>query len=622
MTDSPFVVLDRGDVGRNVKALPLSGITSDMLFGGTQPDTLSPAAIYQTVAWVYRCIQYRADAIAGIPWTLEGRPKGVDVAMLEHRLPDLLRRTEASLCLDAGAYIFKERNKAKLLNLRWMAYRTIQAEYDAAGVTGFKRQVGSTQLSLTPDEVVYVWLPDPLTEIGPGVAPAAVALKSAGIVASANEFTTQFFTRGGMNATLLIVDPTTSDADLKRLEAWWKRLMAGIRQAWQTVAMRRNVDVKQLGYEPEKLAMPALKAEARSEIVAAFGLSEDIVASNAANFATATTHALTTLQHTILPEAKIIAAALNEQLLNPLGLELVWHPEQMEVLQQANTLQSDAIVKLFAAGIISREEARVQSGFPATEAVDEIVGGSEGNETSVTPTGTPDTTGAIPPPMRTVKRAPDGADAARRKIENAHAPPIARALGQQMDMALNGSMTDPKAVAGRVTDDDATLRKALTAMLTEAARLGVDDGANALGDAALGIDWNLVNRDALKWAEQYAYELVGGVNDTTRQVLREKVAAWIESGAPLDALKESLAPWFGEERATLIASTEVTRAFASGNKEAWAASDVVTGWTWQTANDELVCDICGPLDGKDHEMNDDMPPAHPRCRCWAAPRVD
>ena len=41
MPGSPFVVLDRGDVGRNVKALPLSGITSDMLFGGTQPDTLA-----------------------------------------------------------------------------------------------------------------------------------------------------------------------------------------------------------------------------------------------------------------------------------------------------------------------------------------------------------------------------------------------------------------------------------------------------------------------------------------------------------------------------------------------------------------------------------------------------
>lgn len=159
-------------------------------------------------------------------------------------------------------------------------------------------------------------------------------------------------------------------------------------------------------------------------------------------------------------------------------------------------------------------------------------------------------------------------------------------------------------------------------MLTQAAALGVDEGQAALGNAGIGIDWHLVNKDALAWAQDYSYDLVSQVNDTTRTVLQEKVSRWIESGEPLDALKESLSPWFGEERASNIAQTETTRSFAEGNRTAWQASDVVTGRTWQTANDELVCDICGPLDGTEHEIDDDMPPAHPRCRCWASPTVD
>ena len=453
MTNSPFIIMERSGSRDALKSVPLSAVTPDMLFGGAQPDALTTAGAYQAVAWMYRCVQYRADGVAGIPWTLEGRAKNVDVKMLQQAIPDLLRRIEGSLCLDGGAYLFKVRNKVRLLDVRWLTFRSIQPQYDSAvglprppGIA-FKRNMGSAEpLPLTTDDVVYVWPADPLVEIGPGLPPAQVALRAAGIVASANEYAAQFFSRGGMNATLLVVDPTTSDADLRRLESWWKRLMAGVRQAWQTVAMRRNVDVKQLGYEPEKLAMPQLKAEARSEIVAAFGLSEDVVASNAANFATATAHKMTTIEQTLLPEAKIISAALNEQLFNPLGLELVWHPDQMEAMQQANALQADAIVKLYAAGLISREEARTQVGFTPVEENAPVVP-SEGMTAETTGDGAPPP--ADTPPVRVLKAvASDGADAARRKIERAHTTPIARALNGQMDTALNGDVSDPKASRG------------------------------------------------------------------------------------------------------------------------------------------------------------------------------
>ena len=55
---------------------------------------------------------------------------------------------------------------------------------------------------------------------------------------------------------------------------------------------------------------------------------------------------------------------------------------------------------------------------------------------------------------------------------------------------------------------------------------------------------------------------------------------------------------------------------------AWRESGVVAGREWNTAVDELVCPICGPLHGKfapygePFEGGYDSPPAHPRCRCW------
>ena len=93
----------------------------------------------------------------------------------------------------------------------------------------------------------------------------------------------------------------------------------------------------------------------------------------------------------------------------------------------------------------------------------------------------------------------------------------------------------------------------------------------------------------------------------------------------MPALIDSLAPAFGTQRASLIASTEVTRAFAEANRIAYDESGVVTAYQWQTAADERVCPICGPLHGKQAQkgqrFNGLFPPAHPNCRCWISPVV-
>jgi SPP1 gp7 family putative phage head morphogenesis protein len=77
--------------------------------------------------------------------------------------------------------------------------------------------------------------------------------------------------------------------------------------------------------------------------------------------------------------------------------------------------------------------------------------------------------------------------------------------------------------------------------------------------------------------------------------------------------------------------TETTRAFASGQEEAYKAEGIEE-WIWSTNKDELVCPVCGPLSnkrvkighpfGKDKKGKDiTKPPAHPNCRCWVRPGV-
>ena len=205
----------------------------------------------------------------------------------------------------------------------------------------------------------------------------------------------------------------------------------------------------------------------------------------------------------------------------------------------------------------------------------------------------------------------DGGDLTRRGIEDT----FTSELDQALSVGLAVVVADPTPAA--LDEVDAALAGALTPvvtrMLEQAALSGVAQAQMELG--GIVVDWGLVNRDALTWARDYAGELVRGLNATTRDALRREIAAWIESGEPLDVLARRLAPMFGELRGRVIAETEVTRAFAEGQYQAFQRAGVAR-WTWHTANDERVCDICQPRDGEMYPMEAERPPAHVRCRCW------
>lgn len=168
--------------------------------------------------------------------------------------------------------------------------------------------------------------------------------------------------------------------------------------------------------------------------------------------------------------------------------------------------------------------------------------------------------------------------------------------------------------------EEAELVEILYQHLFTSALTGAQTGLALLG-GGIGIDWGLVNEAVRRWARQMSLEQVRGIMETSRRFVTEAIADWIASGQPLDQLSATLTPMFGPVRAEMIAATEVTRAFAQGNAEAWRQSGVVSGWRWQTAADEVVCPICGPRHGQVYSWGDEQPPAHPRCRCWTQPVV-
>jgi len=141
--------------------------------------------------------------------------------------------------------------------------------------------------------------------------------------------------------------------------------------------------------------------------------------------------------------------------------------------------------------------------------------------------------------------------------------------------------------------------------------------AEALG---LGVDFELVNQQVLDYTRTYSSEWWGRMELSTREGLRTAIATNIETGAPLSSLRKGITPLFGARRAEMIASTEVTRLFAEGNRIAYRDAGV-TEVEWRSVMDERVCPECEAREGNRYSVNDPGPPLHTRCRCWIAPVV-
>ena len=146
------------------------------------------------------------------------------------------------------------------------------------------------------------------------------------------------------------------------------------------------------------------------------------------------------------------------------------------------------------------------------------------------------------------------------------------------------------------------------AVFVEAA---TDSGVD-LTDAMLEV----VNEDAVKWAETQVGNLITGIDSTTKDLIRTDVVQALNEGLSTADLADLLADnyAFSDARAETIARTETAHAAVSGTMAGWQESGVVDHVEFDASPD--CCDECAAEDGKEldwgTEPEDFM---HPNCRC-------
>jgi hypothetical protein len=206
-------------------------------------------------------------------------------------------------------------------------------------------------------------------------------------------------------------------------------------------------------------------------------------------------------------------------------------------------------------------------------------------------------------------------------------------VGQRVVNELLETLGDPPNLNNLPADFwtryGAELREAFKPTLEE---IYLEAARQLLSEMPIEIEWTLPNEAAAAWAQAYSFGLVRQINQTTQAKLQQYISGYFRAQQTLGELRAAIQPSIADlmmrsgrlltsaQRANLIAATEVTRASVQGElaiaREA-AAGGMEMVAVWQTNNDDLVCPICGPRNGK--EQGDGWsvpPPGHPGCRCW------
>lgn len=153
----------------------------------------------------------------------------------------------------------------------------------------------------------------------------------------------------------------------------------------------------------------------------------------------------------------------------------------------------------------------------------------------------------------------------------------------------------------------------------------------------------LMRQRAEAWAKDRSAEMVGmklvdgelipnpdakwQITEGTREWLRSLTEQALEEGWSAQEMAGQIAESyaFSEQRAEVIARTEIAKADIAGSVEGWKASGLVSQKEWLTADE--CCDECQEMNGElapvDGSFSDGKDvPLHPQCRCNVLPVID
>lgn len=318
--------------------------------------------LFARVAAVFRAANLSADAVANLPFALLDRAgevydAGDDWQNKVGFMPnprELFRLWRLSLFMTNSAYGFAEGNRV-IKNLRYIVPTTITPVVDSEnGLMGFKRRTGgkTREYPLSEKRVVYIWRLDHTTELLPSKNTEFRALMSAaGVLYYADHFVENFFRRGGIKPTMLMVKGVPTQQEREKIESVWDKVVRGFYKYLGKVFNAEAIEPHIIGEGIENLQKSELHGEKLADVAMAAGMPLSLLLANSANYATAQTEYLQWFRNSVVPWANFMADQINDQIFKPLGLKFVFQPEMSDPGQEDEVQRAAAFQAYVNSGV-------------------------------------------------------------------------------------------------------------------------------------------------------------------------------------------------------------------------------------------------------------------------------
>ena len=599
--------------------------------GGDGTQTVTGA--YAAVAWLYRCINLRASGVANVPFGIYPKgsdPKDAQETPWPYPLKELLWRSETAICLYGANYILKRKNVAGLVaGLQWLNPASMKVERSSQGITGFTQRVETTEIKYAPEDLIYYALFNPTDDLGPGISPARVALEAAGLAQNANVWASSFFRNSAFPAIVLMSDQTMTDDQQKELKGQFNRLAQGVKRAFNSIVLHSGVKMQVVGQPVKDMAMPELMNQVRGQICSACGVPETML-SDAANFATAKEHKQSFVLDTVVPQCQWHAERWNEQWLHPMGQELRFRPEELEIVQEdeadkagAAKATLDAARVAYDVGVVTDLEMRavansvfVGMGLPALDKnwkpepkPKPVVPVVVTPEQSAPMDQQPLVDQTAPKPNALMKadiekwqrkcekagkakpfeseNIPAGIKAAIHarlaedpetawdflKKFDAHEMAVRYAAEKRLKGAIAKEFERQWTIAaeainaGTVWDEAAFAAQVRNSMDNVLAGIATEHALRLAVEIGIDFDVAVINAAAWQWAERFSYHWIQDITDTTRSIVQNAVSKFVSTpGMTMGDLRDALEYGFSPVRAQMIGVTETTRSFSAASQ--------------------------------------------------------
>ncbi len=153
------------------------------------------------------------------------------------------------------------------------------------------------------------------------------------------------------------------------------------------------------------------------------------------------------------------------------------------------------------------------------------------------------------------------------------------------------------------------LRRMTSGILPIIERIFGESAQTFFDESGMGLEFDLRNPEVERWINSYVARQIGGINETTRDAIRELIRSGEAEGSSLEKIKESIREYFGdstERRLNTIVRTEVIGSSNAGTLAAYKQSGVVQRKEWLTAIDERTRDTHMEANGQVVGVNEDF----------------